>query len=69
MSSGIFTLFFASFESQRGTDRIVKDVYPHSAITTGPLSDRLGRKGLIVAASTDTHLASGFRAVVPWTEE
>jgi MFS family permease len=53
MSWGIFPLFFASFGL--GVERIgvLKAVYPAAwgvlQIVTGPLSDRLGRKGLIVA--------------------
>ncbi|OAP36954.1 MFS transporter [Sinorhizobium glycinis] len=53
MSWGIFPLFFASFGL--GVERIgvLKSVYPATwgilQIATGPLSDRWGRKGLIVA--------------------
>jgi len=53
MSWGIFPLFFASFGL--GVERIgiLKAIYPASwgilQIATGPLSDRWGRKGLIVA--------------------
>ena len=53
MSWGIFPLFFASFGL--GVERIgiLKAVYPAMwgllQVTTGPLSDRWGRKGLIVA--------------------
>lgn len=53
MSWGIFPLFFASFGL--GVERIgiLKAVYPATwgilQVATGPLSDRLGRKGLIVA--------------------
>jgi MFS family permease len=53
MSWGIFPLFFASFGL--GIERIgvLKAVYPATwgilQIATGPLSDRWGRKGLIVA--------------------
>ena len=53
MSWGIFPLFFAAFGL--GVDRIgiLKAVYPVVwgilQIATGPLSDRWGRKGLIVA--------------------
>ena len=53
MSWGIFPLFFASFGL--GVERIgiLKALYPVSwgvlQIATGPLSDRWGRKGLIVA--------------------
>jgi predicted MFS family arabinose efflux permease len=52
MSWGIFPLFFASFGL--GVERIgiLKAVYPATwgilQIATGPLSDRWGRKGLIV---------------------
>ncbi len=53
MSWGIFPLFFASFGL--GVERIgiLKALYPATwgilQVATGPLSDRLGRKGLIVA--------------------
>jgi MFS family permease len=53
MSWGIFPLFFASFGL--GVERIgiLKAIYPATwgilQIATGPLSDRWGRKGLIVA--------------------
>lgn len=53
MSWGIFPLFFAGFGL--GVERIgvLKGIYPVTwgllQIVTGPLSDRLGRKGLIVA--------------------
>ena len=53
MSWGIFPLFFVSF--RLGVERIgiLKAVYPATwgilQIATGPLSDRWGRKGLIVA--------------------
>ncbi len=53
MSWGIFPLFFASFGL--GIERIgtLKAIYPATwgilQIATGPLSDRWGRKGLIVA--------------------
>ena len=53
MSWGIFPLFFASFGL--GVERIgiLKAIYPATwgilQISTGPLSDRWGRKGLIVA--------------------
>ena len=53
MSWGVFPLFFASFGL--GVERIgvLKAVYPATwgilQIATGPLSDRWGRKGLIVA--------------------
>jgi MFS family permease len=53
MSWGIFPLFFAGFGV--GVERIgvLKAIYPVTwgmlQIVTGPLSDRLGRKGLIVA--------------------
>ena len=53
MSWGIFPLFFLSFGL--GVERIgiLKAVYPATwgilQIATGPLSDRWGRKGLIVA--------------------
>ena len=53
MSWGIFPLFFAAYGL--GVERIgiLKAVYPATwgllQVATGPLSDRLGRKGLIVA--------------------
>jgi MFS family permease len=53
MSWGIFPLFFAGFGL--GVERIgvLKAIYPTAwgvlQLVTGPLSDRLGRKGLIVA--------------------
>jgi len=53
MSWGIFPLFFAGFGL--GVERIgiLKAVYPATwgllQVATGPLSDRWGRKGLIVA--------------------
>lgn len=53
MSWGIFPLFYSAFGL--GLDRIgfLKAIYPVTwgllQIATGPLSDRLGRKGLIVA--------------------
>jgi MFS family permease len=53
MSWGIFPLFFAGFGL--GVERIgvLKAIYPVTwgllQIVTGPLSDRIGRKGLIVA--------------------
>ncbi|QIA20720.1 MFS transporter [Mesorhizobium sp. AA22] len=53
MSWGVFPLFFASFGL--GVERIgiLKAIYPATwgvlQIVTGPLSDRWGRKGLIVA--------------------
>ncbi|HKU09192.1 MAG TPA: MFS transporter [Bradyrhizobium sp.] len=53
MSWGIFPLFFASFGLHVDRIGILKAVYPATwgilQIATGPLSDRWGRKGLIVA--------------------
>jgi MFS family permease len=53
MSWGIFPLFFASFGLGLERIGILKAVYPATwgvlQIITGPLSDRWGRKGLIVA--------------------
>jgi MFS family permease len=53
MSWGIFPLFFASFGLHVERIGILKAVYPATwgilQIATGPLSDRWGRKGLIVA--------------------
>ena len=63
MSWGIFPLFFAAFGL--GVERIgiLKAVYPATwgilQIATGPLSDRWGRKGLIVAG----HVGAGGRPV------
>src|SRR5262249_11900119 len=52
MSWGIFPLFFASFGLHVDRIGILKAVYPATwgilQIATGPLSDRWGRKGLIV---------------------
>jgi MFS family permease len=53
MSWGVFPLFFANFGLGVGRIGILKAVYPAVwgmlQIITGPLSDRWGRKGLIVA--------------------
>lgn len=53
MSWGIFPLFFASFGLGIERIGILKAIYPATwgilQIVTGPLSDRWGRKGLIVA--------------------
>jgi MFS family permease len=53
MSWGIFPLFFASFGLTVDRIGILKAVYPATwgilQVATGPLSDRWGRKGLIVA--------------------
>jgi MFS family permease len=53
MSWGIFPLFYASFGLGVARIGILKGVYPVVwgllQIATGPLSDRFGRKGLIVA--------------------
>jgi MFS family permease len=53
MSWGIFPLFFVSFGLGLERIGILKAVYPATwgvlQIATGPLSDRWGRKGLIVA--------------------
>jgi MFS family permease len=53
MSWGIFPLFFTSFGLSVERIGILKAVYPSVwgilQVATGPLSDRLGRKGLIVA--------------------
>jgi MFS family permease len=53
MSWGIFPLFFVSFGLSVERIGILKAVYPAAwgilQIATGPLSDRWGRKGLIVA--------------------
>lgn len=52
MSWGIFPLFFASFSLGVGRIGVLKAIYPATwsilQIATGPLSDRWGRKGLIV---------------------
>ena len=53
MSWGVFPLFFASFGLHVERIGILKAVYPATwgilQIATGPLTDRWGRKGLIVA--------------------
>ena len=53
MSWGIFPLFFASFGLTVERIGLLKAVYPAIwgilQVATGPLSDRWGRKGLIVA--------------------
>jgi MFS family permease len=53
MSWGIFPLFFANFGLSVGRIGVLKAVYPAVwgilQVFTGPLSDRWGRKGLIVA--------------------
>jgi MFS family permease len=53
MSWGIFPLFYASFGLGVARIGVLKGVYPVVwgllQIATGPLSDRWGRKGLIVA--------------------
>ncbi len=74
MSWGIFPLFFASFGL--GVERIgiLKAIYPASwgilQVATGPLSDRFGRKGLIVAGmwvqSAGLFLTAATRAFEWW---
>ena len=74
MSWGIFPLFFASFGL--GVERIgiLKAVYPATwgilQVATGPLSDRWGRKGLIVAGmwiqSAGLFLAAATRQFEWW---
>ncbi len=53
MSWGIFPLFFASFGLAVGRIGIINSIYPGIwgvlQTVTGPMSDRWGRKGLIVA--------------------
>jgi MFS family permease len=53
MSWGIFPLFFAASGLSVERIGVLKAIYPVTwgllQIATGPLSDRLGRKGLIVA--------------------
>jgi MFS family permease len=53
MSWGVFPLFFANFGLGVGRIGILKALYPAVwgtlQVATGPLSDRWGRKGLIVA--------------------
>jgi MFS family permease len=53
MSWGVFPLFFATFGLGVGRIGILKAIYPAVwgvlQVLTGPLSDRWGRKGLIVA--------------------
>lgn len=66
MSWGIFPLFFLSFGL--GVERIgaLKAIYPIvwglSQVVTGPLSDRWGRKGLIVAGMWLQAVALAFTA-------
>jgi MFS family permease len=74
MSWGIFPLFFTTFGL--GVERIgiLKAVYPVTwgilQVVTGPLSDRWGRKGLIVAGmwvqATALALTSATGDFVPW---
>jgi len=74
MSWGIFPLFFASFGL--GVERIgiLKAIYPATwgilQVATGPLSDRWGRKGLIVAGmwiqSTGLFLTAATRQFEWW---
>ena len=53
MSWGVFPLFFATFGLDVGRIGVLKAVYPAVwgvlQVVTGPLSDRWGRKGIIVA--------------------
>jgi hypothetical protein len=53
MSWGLFPLFFASFGVAVDRKSTLKAVYPATwgilQVATGPLSDRWGRKGLIIA--------------------
>jgi MFS family permease len=74
MSWGIFPLFFTTFGL--GVERIgiLKAVYPTTwgilQLITGPLSDRWGRKGLIVAGmwvqATALLLTAATGDFVPW---
>jgi len=74
MSWGIFPLFFTTFGL--GVERIgiLKAVYPVTwgilQVVTGPLSDRWGRKGLIVAGmwvqATALLLTAATGDFVPW---
>jgi MFS family permease len=74
MSWGIFPLFFTTFGL--GVERIgiLKAVYPATwgvlQLVTGPLSDRWGRKGLIVAGmwvqATALLLTAATGDFVPW---
>jgi MFS family permease len=74
MSWGIFPLFFTTFGL--GVERIgiLKAVYPVTwgilQVITGPLSDRWGRKGLIVAGmwvqATALLLTAATGDFVPW---
>jgi MFS family permease len=74
MSWGIFPLFFASFGLGLERIGILKAVYPATwgilQIATGPLSDRWGRKGLIVAGmwiqSAGLFLAAATRQFEWW---
>jgi MFS family permease len=74
MSWGIFPLFFASFGLGLERIGILKAVYPATwgilQIATGPLSDRWGRKGLIVAGmwiqSTGLFLTAATRQFEWW---
>ena len=74
MSWGIFPLFFTTFGL--GVERIgiLKAVYPTTwgilQLVTGPLSDRWGRKGLIVAGmwvqAAALFLTAATRDFLPW---
>ena len=74
MSWGIFPLFFTTFGL--GVERIgiLKAVYPATwgilQLVTGPLSDRWGRKGLIVAGmwvqASALFLTAATRDFLPW---
>jgi MFS family permease len=74
MSWGIFPLFFASFGLGIERIGILKAIYPATwgilQIATGPLSDRWGRKGLIVAGmwiqSAGLFLTAATRAFEWW---
>jgi MFS family permease len=74
MSWGIFPLFFANFGLSVGRIGVLKAVYPAVwgilQVFTGPLSDRWGRKGLIVAGmwtqATGIFVTSATRSFGWW---
>ena len=74
MSWGIFPLFFTTFGLGVEQIGILKAVYPTTwgilQLVTGPLSDRWGRKGLIVAGmwiqASALFLTAATRDFLPW---